>query len=792
MNTNINKVLENYIKVAGKLEDSGVKIVLESFLERVQNNEYYMPVIGQFSAGKSQLINKLLGQVVLPVKSLETTAYITYIKYGENGAELLYKDGTIETINLEELVSLDQQESENRTNSIESIHVTLLHPMLKSGLVLLDTPGVNTLINKHVSLTESVLDQSQYIIYVFGKSVTLEDLKLIERLKKIGIKFLFVRTKLDELKLSEETIEEALSSDKNILTKLEGEELVYFPISNHPEIGVKSEWKNYFSKLESYISETISQDTRSFYIASLECRLIVMKGKLLSKLEDKKKLLETTSKNSIQEIEKKRQVLEYQIRNIEGEILVSEKEIASKIPELMSEIKTATKKETQKCLSNFESDCDLEALSLDKCKEYLQEKFEKSFDRAKNLMIESAEEKVNKFAEHSAQKFNSCFTELKTALGNENLAINLDFDMNSYVEKSEENAKLLNKFNKKQAEIEDLLTKKSAELEEIGINKQQLQSTLTSINKVAAQLNEDKVSLDESYQPVYITEGGKAGSVLKTFGDILDIAALFIPASGFAKAGSALGIKAAAMASKGTRVAKVAAKALRVGSKALVIAAETDKFKDTAKIGEKLTGVMNDDGKNKVLSGITNVLSMLSFSHWGEKLGNAIDPLKNELDPEYERQFSQSKNAINLQMNEVRNRTLNEMEKSGLFESREARIRREEELILKSSGELERRLEEEQVKLHLDSVKRAKYQAKILVNEKLKTSLGNFEKDLLLQSSLLLLDIVNDMKMAANQLSLDKLSEVKKALSEILIDKQNNVDSIKTFEKEYENLVSVL
>ena len=192
MNKNITEVLENSINIAEKLEDFGVKAVLESFLESTQNNEYYLPIIGQFSAGKSHLINKLLGQVILPVKSIETTAYITYIKYGENGAELLFKDGTIEKINLEELVSLDQQESESRTNSIESIHVSLIHPMLKNGLVLLDTPGVNTLINKHVSLTESVLDQSQYIIYVFGKSVTLEDLKLIERLKNIGIKFLFV------------------------------------------------------------------------------------------------------------------------------------------------------------------------------------------------------------------------------------------------------------------------------------------------------------------------------------------------------------------------------------------------------------------------------------------------------------------------------------------------------------------------------------------------------------------------------------------------------------------------
>ena len=476
----------------------------------------------------------------------------------------------------------------------------------------------------------------------------------------------------------------------------------------------------------------------------------------------------------------------------------------------MSELKISIKKETHNELSNFELDCNLELISLDKCQEYLQGKFEKSFDRAQNLMIEKAEKKVNKFAENSVQKFNTCFAELKTALANENVAINLDFDMNTYVEKSEENSIKLDKFYRKQAEIEYLLTQKSEELEGVKINKQELESTLVQMNEVALQLQEDKMGLDESYNPVHVTKGGKVGGILKTVGDVLDIAALFIPASGFAKAGSALGIKAAAMASKGSKIAKIASKSgtitkmvtgsgmkigskvLQAGSKVMVLAAKTDKFKDATKVGEIITKGMNDKDKNKVFEGITNVLSMLSFSHWGEKLGDTIDPLINELDPEYERQFLQRKNALDFQMNEVRNRTLNEMDKAGLFESKEARIRKEEELILKSRQELEQRLQQEKDKLYAESEAKAKHKAKLLVTGKLKASLSNFEKELFLKSSLLLQDINNDMKMAANQFSIDKLNDIKNALAEILVDKQSNVDSVKSFEKEYENLVSVL
>ncbi|NRS87749.1 flagellar motor switch/type III secretory pathway protein FliN [Flavobacterium sp. 7E] len=795
----ITDTLCEIIEVSAKLDDKGTKVILESFVEKLNKNEYFLPVIGQFSAGKSQLINKLLGQVILPVKSVETTAYITYIRYGENGAELVFKDGTIESISLNELVLLDQNESQNRTKEIESIYVSFTHPLLKNGLVLLDTPGVNTLINKHVSLTESVLDQSQYIIYVFGKSVTNEDLKMIERLKKIGINFLFVRTKLDEVKLDEETLEEALATDNRILTEIEGDDLVYFPVSNHPEIGESLEWFAHFSKLEEYLSQTIAVDTKTFYMTSLESRLTVIKENLRVKLDEKKQLLETTSKNSILEIEQKQKALEYEIRNLEREILVCEKNLSSKIPDLVASLKNDIRKQTQKELIKLEDLCNLDTCSIEKSGDYLQNNFNSNSEKVQNLMVELAEEKINGFTQNSISQFNDCFTELKSALSKEELSVTIDFDLNSYVEKSEQNSKLIDDFKAKQAQIEYLLQSNSAELEGIGESREQLQSTLERMNQTVEELNNSKVELDGSYEPQYKTEGGSKSGIFKAIGDVLDIGMLFIPASAFAKGATMLATKSAVLASKTSRFAKVGAKVLEGSSKALKIVAETDSLKDVVKVGETISRGLNSgkemepsNKKTQILSTVTNVLSMLSFAHWGEKLGSSIDPLKNVLDKEYEQQYLQSKNQLTSQINENKNKMLNEMEKLGLFENKEARVKKDQELMLKNHQVLEERLQKEKTKLQFEAEHRAKEQAKKLVFNKLKVDLSQFENELILKTTEILQELVNDMTMSATKLSIDKLETIKQSLTVVLADKKANVDSVETFQNEYEKLLAVL
>lgn len=64
----------------GKETDAAKLIRLKELSE---HKFFCVTVWGHYSAGKSKLINNLLERDILPVQSRETTAALTYIRYGE-------------------------------------------------------------------------------------------------------------------------------------------------------------------------------------------------------------------------------------------------------------------------------------------------------------------------------------------------------------------------------------------------------------------------------------------------------------------------------------------------------------------------------------------------------------------------------------------------------------------------------------------------------------------------------------------------------------------------------------
>lgn len=81
-----------------------------------------MAFIGQFSAGKSYLINNLLERKLLPQGITETTPLLTYIRYNDElndlseCAILHFQDGISEKISLEEVANIIQKSDNIKWN----------------------------------------------------------------------------------------------------------------------------------------------------------------------------------------------------------------------------------------------------------------------------------------------------------------------------------------------------------------------------------------------------------------------------------------------------------------------------------------------------------------------------------------------------------------------------------------------------------------------------------------------------------------------------------------------------
>lgn len=100
-------------------------------------------VFGEYSVGKSTLINALLGKQVLAASLKPTTGVPTEVRYGMDKVRIVYRDGRSQAATLAEASSLINLGVENRArDEVERIIISTTGGVLKPGLALIDTPGV--------------------------------------------------------------------------------------------------------------------------------------------------------------------------------------------------------------------------------------------------------------------------------------------------------------------------------------------------------------------------------------------------------------------------------------------------------------------------------------------------------------------------------------------------------------------------------------------------------------------------------------------------------------------------
>lgn len=136
------------LKVEGHLLAIGENKNAQHFAElRASLNHPHLRVVifGEFSRGKSTLINALLGRDVLKARLTPTTGHVTQISYGaREEVRVRMVGGRTETCSLDRLESFTSLNHENLArDDIELVEVVVNCPLLSNGAVLVDTPGVN-------------------------------------------------------------------------------------------------------------------------------------------------------------------------------------------------------------------------------------------------------------------------------------------------------------------------------------------------------------------------------------------------------------------------------------------------------------------------------------------------------------------------------------------------------------------------------------------------------------------------------------------------------------------------
>jgi small GTP-binding protein len=135
---------------------------------------FLLVVVGEFNAGKSALLNTLLGARVLAEGVTPTTAAITLVRHGEQEAEEWRGEAFLER--------------------------RLPNDALRD-LAVVDTPGTNAILRRHEELTREFVPRADLVLFVTSadRPFTESERELLEQIRAWGTKVVVIVNKIDLL-----------------------------------------------------------------------------------------------------------------------------------------------------------------------------------------------------------------------------------------------------------------------------------------------------------------------------------------------------------------------------------------------------------------------------------------------------------------------------------------------------------------------------------------------------------------------------------------------------------------
>jgi small GTP-binding protein len=207
---------------------------------------FLLVVVGEFNAGKSALLNELLGARILAEGVTPTTAAITLVRHGDREAEEWRGEGLLE-----------------RRLPSEALR----------DLAVVDTPGTNAIVRHHEELTREFVPRADLILFATSsdRPFTETERALLAQIREWGKKIVVVINKIDLLE-TPAAVDQVVEFVRAGLQSTLGASPPIFPVSVRlwrgaeeaadPAVARAIRAGSRLAELRSYVFETLDEEER--------------------------------------------------------------------------------------------------------------------------------------------------------------------------------------------------------------------------------------------------------------------------------------------------------------------------------------------------------------------------------------------------------------------------------------------------------------------------------------------------------------------------------------------------
>lgn len=230
----LHQVFEQFDQFAANRGNLRAREQINTLTQKLEENRFYLVVLGQFKRGKSTFINSLLGTPLLPTAIVPLTSIVTMISYGaDEQIDVRFRNGTHCAISREELVNyVTEKGNPNNVKQVTQVEIRYPSAYLKDGVSIIDTPGVGSIFSDNTRVTHEFLPHVDAALFLLAGDppISHAELEFLKQVAQSVETIFFLQNKVDYL--NEQDRQESLEFSKGVIEDaLQQRPIQIYPLS---------------------------------------------------------------------------------------------------------------------------------------------------------------------------------------------------------------------------------------------------------------------------------------------------------------------------------------------------------------------------------------------------------------------------------------------------------------------------------------------------------------------------------------------------------------------------------